>query len=347
MRALRWHGVRDIRLEDVPTPQEPPPGCAVVAVTYCGVCGSDLAEYREGPKLIRLDPHPLTGRMPPLTLGHEFSGRIIRAADERRWPAGTRVTADACWRCATCEACVEGAYHRCRYGGSIGLHSDGAFAARVVVPEYALVAVPDSVPDEHAALTEPLAVALHALERGETRPGDDVLVLGFGPIGAASALLARSIGARPVVVEIDEARRARAEAIGFATVDAGEGLAKRVRQRLGGGGTHVVIESTGAATLLSEAVECARRGGRIVCVGLPTASSELSSSRLVLFERSVVGSLGYSHHLPRVLAMMAAGVVDPAPLISAIVPLSALPGVIAELAERPDARIKVLSDVAR
>jgi (R,R)-butanediol dehydrogenase/meso-butanediol dehydrogenase/diacetyl reductase len=214
-----------------------------------------------------------------------------------------------------------------------------------VVPQYSLVVVPDSVPDEHAALTEPLAVAWHALERGMTRPGDDVLVLGFGPIGAAVAVVARSIGARPTVVELNEGRRATAEAMGLATADSGADLPRRVRSATGRGGADVVIEATGVAALLAEAVECARRGGRIVAVGLSTAASELSSSRLVLYERSIVGSLGYQNDLPRIVKLMAEGTLDPTPLISAIVSLSALPGVVEELAHRPDGRIKVLVDV--
>ncbi len=195
MRALRWHAAGDLRVEEVPDPGTPEPGMALVEVAQCGICGSDLAEFRAGPKMIRSTPHPLTGRSAPLTLGHEFSGRIVAAGDD--WPAGTRVTADACWRCGRCEACTSGDYHLCRYGGSIGLHSDGAFAPFVVVPEYTLVAVPDEVSDAAAAMTEPLAVGLHALDRGGTRAGDAVLVLGFGPIGAAAALLARALGATP------------------------------------------------------------------------------------------------------------------------------------------------------
>jgi (R,R)-butanediol dehydrogenase/meso-butanediol dehydrogenase/diacetyl reductase len=339
MQALRWHAAGDLRLEEVPDPETPEPGMAIVEVALCGICGSDLAEFRAGPKMIRPTPHPLTGRKPPLTLGHEFSGRVLSAW---RWPEGTRVTADACWRCGTCDACVQGDYHRCRYGGSIGLHSDGAFAERVVVPEYTLVALPDAVSDEAGALTEPLAVGLHALDRGDTRAGDQVLVLGFGPIGAASALLARALGATATVVELDPARRERADAMGFAVLEPGEDLPRRVRQAVGGGGATVVVESTGVAAVLPQAIECARRGGRIVAVGISGAPSELDASRLVLFERSLVGSLGYRHDLPRIVELVATGVLDPLPLIAETVPLAQAPDAFASLDADPRGRIKVL-----
>lgn len=344
MRALRWHAAGDLRLEDVAEPESPGSGMAIVAVSRCGICGSDLAEFRSGPKMIRTTPHPLTGRAAPLTLGHEFSGRVVAASDERRWPAGTRVTADACWRCGACDACVSGAYHMCRYGGSIGLHSDGAFAPLVAVPEYTLVRVPDSVSDDAAALTEPLAVGLHALDRGGARAGDPVLILGFGPIGAAAAVLARAVGAVPFVVELDAARRERAEALGVRTLDAGEDLPRRVRRAIGGGGAPVVVESTGVAAVLPQAVECARRGGRVVVVGLTGEPSALDSSRLAFYERSLVGSLGYQHDLPRVLAMVDAGAVDPEALVSETVPLARAPDAFASLASDPAGRLKVLVD---
>jgi (R,R)-butanediol dehydrogenase / meso-butanediol dehydrogenase / diacetyl reductase len=344
MQALRWHAAGDVRVEDVPEPGAPEPGMAVVEVAACGICGSDLAEFRGGPKMIRTTPHPLTGRMAPLTLGHEFVGRVVAASDEAAWPSGTRVTADACWRCGRCEACAAGDYHMCRYGGSIGLHSDGAFARFVAVPEYTLVRVPDGVSDQAAAMTEPLAVGLHALDRGGTRAADPVLVLGFGPIGAAAALLARALGASPYVVELDGGRRARAEALGLATLDVGDDLPRRVRRAMGGGGATVVIESTGAPPVLPQAVECARRGGRIVAVGLTGAPSPLDSSRLTFYERSLVGSLGYRHDLPRVIRMVADGLVDPVPLVSATVSLAAAPETFASLASTPGDRVKVMVD---
>jgi (R,R)-butanediol dehydrogenase / meso-butanediol dehydrogenase / diacetyl reductase len=344
MQALRWHAAGDLRVEEVPDLERPGPGMVIVEVARCGICGSDLAEFRAGPKMIRSTPHPLTGRQAPLTLGHEFAGRVVAADDAQAWPAGTRVTADACWRCGRCAACASGDYHLCRYGGSIGLHSDGAFARFVAVPEYTLVRVPDGVSDQAAAMTEPLAVGLHALDRGGTRAGDPVLVLGFGPIGAAAALLARALGASPCVVELDGGRRARAEALGLATLDVGDDLPRRVRRAMGGGGATVVIESTGAPAVLPQAVECARRGGRIVAVGLTGAPSPLDSSRLTFYERSLVGSLGYRHDLPRVIRMVADGLVDPVPLVSATVSLAAAPETFASMASTPGDRVKVMVD---
>jgi (R,R)-butanediol dehydrogenase/meso-butanediol dehydrogenase/diacetyl reductase len=311
-------------------------------VTYCGICGSDLAEFRDGPRLIRNDAHPLTGQSPPITLGHEFAGKVVSASDPALWPAGTRVTADACWRCGQCDDCREGAYHRCRYGGSIGLHSDGALAERLVVPEYCLVALPDTVSDQDGALAEPLAVGLHALDRAVVRAAEHVLILGFGPIGAGAALLAQSAGGRVHVVEIESGRRAQAEALGFETIEAGNELPRRVRQRLRAGGADVVVETTGSPTILADAVRCARRGGRIVMAGITSAPATIDTSEIVLFERSLIGSLGYRNDVERVVHMIEAGLVEPAGLISEIVPLSEAADAVKSLAEKVEGRIKVL-----
>jgi (R,R)-butanediol dehydrogenase/meso-butanediol dehydrogenase/diacetyl reductase len=294
--------------------------------------------------MIRLDPHPLTGQAPPVTLGHELVGTVVDGAAAGLEP-GTRVTADACLRCGTCAACARGDYHMCRYGGSIGLHLDGAFARLAALPGYALVPVPDGVSDRQAALTEPFAVALHGLDRAGLRAGTDVLVLGFGPIGAAAALTARALGATAYVVEVNAGRRAAAEDLGFATLDAGDDLPRRARRSLGDGGADVVVESTGVEALLANAVECAARGGRIVLLGLPRGASELATRRLTLFERSLVGSLGYRHDLPRVLALVAAGAIDPAAIVSLTVPLGEAADALRSLAD-PGDTLKVLVDVS-
>ncbi len=344
MQALRWHAAHDVRLEEVEEPPPPADGFATVAVSFCGICGSDLSEYRAGPQLISPRTHPLTGREPPLTLGHELSGRVTAIGGDSEIQPGARVTADACWRCGRCEACVRGDYHLCRYGGSIGLHSDGAFAPLVQVPTYTLISLPDAVDDQAGALTEPLAVGLHALRRAATQPGDDVLVLGFGPIGAAAALCASAIGARATVVELDPERAERADALGYATLPAGEDLPRRVRRALGSGGADVVVESTGAVSVVPDAVECARRGGRIALVGLTGEQATIEPRRLALFERSLVGCLGYRHDLPRVVRLAADGRIDPGRLVDQVVALDAAPDTFAELATSPGARIKVLVD---
>jgi (R,R)-butanediol dehydrogenase / meso-butanediol dehydrogenase / diacetyl reductase len=345
VRALRWHGRDDVRLDDVPEPETDEHNDAIIDVALCGICGTDTAELRSGPLMIRNTPHPLTGQSAPVTLGHEFVGTLRHGSSpDGRITPGSRVTVDACIRCNRCRACQRGDYHLCRSGGSIGLHLDGGFAPVVTVPGYTLVAVPDTVTDEQAALTEPFAVALHGLERAGTRAGDDVLILGFGPIGAACALISRALGARPHVVELQPARRERADSLGLRTLDPGEDLVRRVRKGLGDGGADVVIESTGVAEVIPLAIECATRGGRIALLGLPKDSSAVDARRLTLFERSLVGSLGYRHDLPRVLSLVADGHLDPAALVGSTSGLADAPAVLHHQAFEAGGIVKALID---
>jgi (R,R)-butanediol dehydrogenase / meso-butanediol dehydrogenase / diacetyl reductase len=331
-----------VRLEDVPEPK-PKAGEALVEVALCGICGTDLAEFTSGPQMISLRAHPLSGQAPPITLGHELVGRVLEGSSpDGSIAVGARVTVDACLRCGSCPACVRGDYHLCRFGGSIGLHVDGGFAPLVTVPGYTLVPVPDAVTDAQAALSEPFAVALHGLERAGTRAGAAVLVLGFGPIGAAAALIARRLGARSFVVERNPQRREVADALGLTTLDPGDDLPRRVRRELGGGGAEVVVESTGVAEVVPLAVECTVRGGRVAVLGIPKDVSRLDVRRLVLFERSLVGSLGYRHDLPRVLDLVAEGQLDPGVLVSHTAQLADAAKVLAEIASAPGGKIKVL-----
>jgi (R,R)-butanediol dehydrogenase / meso-butanediol dehydrogenase / diacetyl reductase len=345
MKALRWHGRRDVRLEDVDLQGAPGAGMVEVAVDYCGICGSDLAEFQHGPFAIRPGPHRLTGQQPPVTLGHEFSGSIVSVGpDVPNLAPGLRVSADATWRCGHCRACQRGEYNLCPDGGSIGLASDGGFAARVRIPAYCAVPLPDQVSSVAGALIEPLSVGLHALDRGAAKAGDSVVITGFGPIGAAAAEVATAIGLAVLVVEPNARRRQRAEELGYAALSPdGEprDVARAVRQ-LTGGGAPVVVECSGNAAALELAPEMSCRGGRIVSVGLPKQPVSVDAARLVLYERSLVGALGYRFDLPRIASMIDSGVLQPERLVTRTVALADAVGEFDRLAAGDGTDLKVL-----
>jgi (R,R)-butanediol dehydrogenase/meso-butanediol dehydrogenase/diacetyl reductase len=350
MQAVRWHGRGDVRVGAVELTGAPPPGQVEVRVAWCGICGSDVAEYAHGPFAIRPGrPHALTGRQPPLTLGHEFAGEVVAIGPGVSTVAvGDRVAADACWRCERCDACRSGAYNHCALSGSIGLASDGALAARVRFPEACTVPLPDAVSDREGALLEPLAVGLHALDRVTARAGETVVVLGFGAIGACTAEVAAALGLQVLVSEVLPERRAAAVALGYA-VHAPEGDARdvaRAVRALTDGGAQLVVDASGVAAALEAAPDMTVRGGRIAIVGLPKAPAVIDAARLVLYERSLVASLGYAGDLPRVAAMIAAGRLAPERLITRTVTLGDVPAELERLATAPGADIKVLVDVA-
>jgi (R,R)-butanediol dehydrogenase/meso-butanediol dehydrogenase/diacetyl reductase len=283
----------------------------IVAVDLACVCASDLAEYRNGPHVIPVRrPHRLSGRVAPLTLGHEFVGRVVATgAAVAGLSIGDRVCGDACLRCGVCYWCRRGEYNICSSGGSIGLHTDGAFAEYLKVPDYTLHRVPDEVDDRSAAIVEPLAVGLHGLRRGRFSAGDSVAVVGFGMVGAAVALIAAAIGAaRVIVVEASASRGEAARRAGATDVLApGEKLRSEVLSLTEGRGADIVVDCTGREAVLPVSVELSRRGGRVVICGLAHEPSAIRADRLVYFEREVIGSLGYRHDHEAVLALLAAG----------------------------------------
>jgi (R,R)-butanediol dehydrogenase / meso-butanediol dehydrogenase / diacetyl reductase len=346
MQALRWHGREDLRLESVAEPGDPPDGSALVEVSYCGVCGTDLHEYAAGPSMIRPGPHPLTGYQPPVTLGHEISGRVVALGGPVPGvDIGSRVAVDPCLRCGTCYWCRRGEYHICAKGGSVGLASPGAFAPLVLIPADGLVPIPDRVPDEHAAAAEPLAVGLHAVHRAGLRPGDNVLIIGAGPIGIAVLLAARLAGAAEIFVsEPVAARGERALALEAADVfDPGAADVRReVFLRTGRIGPDVVVEATGRPDCADLAISAVRRGGRVVLAGVSTGRLASELTQIVLYERVVLGSLGYNFDIPRVLALMASGQLDASPFVTGTFPLESGREVFAELAAHPSRHLKVL-----
>ena len=195
MLAARWHGPRDVRVEELPDPDPPGPGRLLLRVVRCGLCGSDRREYDAGPVLIPRRPHPLTGRTAPITLGHEILGSVLAAGhDQDADLVGARVVVDPTIACGRCAACRHGDHRLCAAAACLGVSADGGLATFVAVDAGSVVRVPDSLADDHAALAEPVAVALHAVDRANLRLGERVVVTGFGPIGAGVVLAAFEIG---------------------------------------------------------------------------------------------------------------------------------------------------------
>jgi (R,R)-butanediol dehydrogenase / meso-butanediol dehydrogenase / diacetyl reductase len=316
MRAAVWHAAGDVRVENVPRPQDQDlqPDEVIVKIDLACICASDLAEYRDGPHVIPVDrPHRLTGKKAPVTLGHEFVGKVTaKGAAADGLLVGDRVCGDACLRCGTCFWCQRGEYNICEFGGSIGLHADGAFAEYLKVPAYTLYQVPDAVDDRSAAIVEPLAVGFHALERGRFTAGETVVVVGFGMVGAAVTLIAAAIGAaRVVVVESSPTRAEAARKAGATDVLApGRELRGQIRALTSGRGADIVCDCTGLAAVLPSSVELSRRGGRVVICGIAHEPSQLRADRIVYFEREVIGSLGYRRTHEPVLRLLETGRLD-------------------------------------
>ena len=307
-----------ISLAEVPRPRARADE-VIVAVEAVGICGTDLhiADWTGGYEA-------MTSAM-PVTLGHEFAGRVAAGAG---LAAGTRVVVRPSVVCGACPACRAGTAERCTARTGIGIRRDGGFAAEVAVPAVNCVAVPEGLDAEIAALAEPMTVAAEAVDRAALRPGARVLVLGPGPIGLGVALFAESAGAGEIVLagRDDAARFAVARALGFdRLVDVG---ARPLAEALAEAGEDrpfdTVIEATGVARLVGEALAVLDQDGTLVVVGIHSRAASLDLVRLVRSGQTVRGS--YRAPLatwPRVLAAVAAEPERFRRLISHRLPLAA------------------------
>jgi (R,R)-butanediol dehydrogenase/meso-butanediol dehydrogenase/diacetyl reductase len=312
LKAARYYGRRDVRIETVPEPAVPGPGEVVLAVGCAGICGTDMAEFLHGPHLIPLQArHPVSGHCGPLILGHEFVGRIVALGpDVEGLAVGQRVVPGAGMWCGECRWCLAGQSNLCAHYFVYGLHADGGLASLVKVPACMCHVVSDSCPDESAAMAQPLAIALHALRRSGVRKGDRLALIGVGGIGAFILAAAQARGITSIMaLDVDEHRLARTAQLGATSLIHvfKEDPLNVIYQLTHGSGADVVIEASGASSSPSLALAAARRGGRVLLVGLQGQPTTLDLHGLVLREVEVLSSNGHvcDLDLPQAISMLA------------------------------------------
>jgi L-iditol 2-dehydrogenase len=301
MKALRLHGVGDLRLADEPAPV-PGRGEALVRVTAVGICGSDLHWFAES----EIGGTALTR---PLVLGHEAAGVIV---DGSR--AGQRVAIDPQVPCGECETCAAGHGHLCPQVRFLG-HSvnDGALRELIAWPLQNLVALPDAIDDSAGAMLEPLGVALHAVRLARIRPGDSVAVLGCGPIGILLVQLVRRAGATTVLATDRLPHRvAAARNLGAiaAIVDGGTER-DTLLAATGGRGVDAAIEIAGDDDAIDAAIALVRPAGTVVVAGI--VAGERSTITAAIARRKGL-DLRFSRRMvrtyPQAIAIAEAGLVD-------------------------------------
>ena len=253
--------------DDWPEPT-PGPGEVLVEVAAASLCGTDRELYEWTPSAQAF------GLRLPVVLGHEGSGTVSAIGDGVRSVAvGDRVALESHLICGRCYPCRTGSAHTCERTGIIGMHIDGLFAERVVVPEGVCVRLPATIPLEIGALLESAGVAMHAVQRsGLAVAGQCALVNGAGPVGLVTAQIALAMGAaHVVVVEPNEFRRKQAEAIGATVVHPSEDVVALCRELSGPrGGFDVAFEVSGVRGVLPRLLDALRREAVLVTVGHPS-----------------------------------------------------------------------------
>ena len=284
MRAVRFLGDHLVRTEDVPDPV-PGPADVLIAPEYVGVCGTDAHI---------VDGHYASA--PPMTLGHEVGGRVVEVGSAvRRLRVGDLVSVEPHHYCGVCLYCQIGSPHMCPDRKAPGVHLDGGMAELLVVPETIAYSVPGTDDARRAALTEPLACAVHGMDRLEVKSGLPIVVFGVGPAGGLLLLLARRAGLGPIVaVEGRAARRDLALRLGADAVldPADPDLAVRLRELSGGEGFPYAIDAVGSPAVLATAIPALCRGGRVLVFGVadPHARLEISPNDVYARELTILGT---------------------------------------------------------
>jgi L-iditol 2-dehydrogenase len=340
MKALVLTEYNHLEIQDAPEPQ-PAPDEVLVAVEACGICGSDV--------------HGMDGstgrRRPPIIMGHEAAGVIVRVGPEvQGWAAGDRVTFDSTIYCGKCRFCRTGAINLCDNRRVLGVSCEeyrrhGAFAERVAVPQHILYRLPDGLSFHRAAAVEPLSIAAHAVHRTHLRLGDTAVVIGAGMIGLLAVQVLRAAGCgRIFAVDLDPPRLQLARKLGAdETFQAGVADAPaEVRDRTAGQGADVAIEAVGLGPTVETAVACLRKGGHLTLIGNFAPKVELPLQAVVTRELTLSGSCASRGEYPACLEMLARGTVDVDSLLSAVAPLDQGPEWFARLYRGTEGLMKVI-----
>jgi len=322
MRAVTFQAPLEIRVDERPDPVLGGRDEAVVSIEASGICGSDLHIY-----------HGRVKMEPGFTIGHEFVGTVIAAGDDvSRVEVGDRVLGCYHSACGTCFFCLRGVYHKCDrmrvfgHGELLG-SLQGTQAEQTLVPmaNMTLRRVPDSVPDDVALFAgDVMGTGYHAIAEGGVMPGDSVAVVGLGPVGLCAVQVAIAGGAGPVfAIDSVPARLDVARSFGATPIHLTEESPRdAVRASTGRRGVDASIDAVGHPDDLDLAIRLARKAGTVVAIGVYAERCQVHMG--LVWIKALTLKSGHANvigHVDRVLGMLAAGTLDPTPLVTHHLPL--------------------------
>jgi L-iditol 2-dehydrogenase len=304
--SVVWPGREGVEVKprDVPPPG---PGELKIRIEASGLCGTDLH--------IASGEYPFA--RPGVTIGHEFAGTVVDVGpDVEGFGVRERVVVDPNIPCRTCEYCHDSRPHLCVRPQALGVTLNGGLSEFAVIPAPQAYRVPEGLPPEAAALTEPLACTLHAVDVGGSRPGERALVLGAGPIGVLCAALLVAAGSSEVLVsEPDPGRRERVREVGAVPVEP-ESLTEGIADR--------VFECVGRPETMRAAVETAKPGGTVVWVGVAPPEAEVSIRPYDVFRRELTirGTYTNPFTMGRSLTLLASGRINWKSIVTHRIPIA-------------------------
>jgi L-gulonate 5-dehydrogenase len=309
MLAVSVQSPHDLQVSDIVPPGAPGAGEVLVRVERAGICGSDLHIFHGSNPFARY----------PRIIGHEFAGSVEAVGpDVEGLSTGDRVVVDPVVSCSHCYACRVGRHNVCGNLEVLGVHRDGGFRDKLIVPAINCVKVPDAMPFEIAALAEPFSIAANVLSRTGIEASDTVLIYGAGTVGVTVLQVAKLHGARCIVSDVDAARLDRARQFGAdMAIDSREvSVPDAVREENDGLGPTVIVDGAGVPALLEEACRVASPAGRIGLLGFSPAPCNISQQEIVKKELTIVGSRLNRRLLPQVVRWLSEGKLKPEAMIS-------------------------------
>ncbi len=339
MKSMVLTEYKRLEIKDMPMP-EVGRGDVRVRVDSCGICGSDVHGY-DGSS---------GRRIPPLIMGHEAAGVVESVGEgvEGLGP-GDRVTFDSMISCGACRFCRAGEINLCDSRRVVGVSpgdwkQHGAFAEYVVVPQRIVFRLPDALGFAHAAMVEPVSVAVHAVSRAPIRLGDRAVVVGCGMIGLLTIQAAKAAGCGTVfAVDLDDTRLERAARLGAdVTLNAKGDVPAAVIAATEDRGADVAFEAVGAAKPIATAISSLRKGGTLTLIGNVTPKVDVDLQAIVTRELTLYGSCASSGEYPQCLDLLGRGVIKVDELVTAVAPLEDGPAWFERLYAREPGLMKVI-----
>lgn len=325
----------------------PGPGEILAKVAHCGICATDVA-IADGTLNLGSGMDPVY----PVRLGHEWSGVVEETGPgTRRLKPGDRVISDTGYSCGVCKYCLAGEYQNCENGraiGTIGNCWPGAFAEYMLMPERLTFQIPDSVPLYEAALVEPASIGLYGLLRSPMGPGQNLLVVGTGPIGLGGMACAKAMGSGKIILAGRKDTKLRiggkmgADLLVNTTK---EDLREIVMRETNGEGMDIILDTTGSAGIFNETVRLLRGSGTIVIPGFygePVEKADMDY--LISHNCTLVGAAGTPNMGRKILDLLGSGKISLAPMITERYPFSQVQDAFTAVKRHNDWRIKIMID---
>ncbi|WEV52863.1 2,3-butanediol dehydrogenase [Bifidobacterium sp. ESL0798] len=353
MKAVRIYGKEDVRVEDIDI-ADPKPNQVQIKVKDCGICGSDLHAYSVAWGL-PTQPHPLTGKTVPITLGHEFSGEVVKVGSAvTDFKVGDGIAVEPLIACGKCANCRSGNYNFCDKvvaedgaGNFLGFSEDGGMAEYANIDDVFAHHLPEGLDYELGAICEPTSVSFEGIKRSGLRVGQTVAVLGAGPIGLTTAILARIAGApRVYISDVSDVRLDMARKLGFTDVlNPTKDDVNAVIRKDCPDGVDVSFECGGVQATFDTALQVTRRNGTVQLVALGKPLNVNFTDDVIMQGFTITTTLAYENCFDTVLGIIAANKEQFKPLITKKLGLDdAIEGIKALATDK--SQVKVMIDPA-